>query len=75
MDPQKLQNSARQVWALARRQHFVVTRGQLLGLGLHPDAIKHRLANGRLHPVHTGVYATGRRELSRLGELLSLIHI
>jgi very-short-patch-repair endonuclease len=73
MDPQTLHGSPREVWALARRQHFVITRGQLLGLGLHPDAIKHRLATGRLHPMHAGVYAVGRRELSRLGELMAAV--
>jgi very-short-patch-repair endonuclease len=57
MDPQILQSSG--VWALARRQHGVVARWQLLELGLRPDAIKHRISKGRLHPVGWGVYAVG----------------
>lgn len=61
------------VWALAGRQHYVITREQLLGLGMHPQAIKHRLASGRLHPVHAGVYAVGRRDLSRLGEFMAAV--
>ncbi len=73
MGPQMLQNSGREVWALVRRQHFVITRGQLLWLGLHPDAIEHRIATGRLHVIHAGVYAVGRRELSRLGELMAAV--
>ena len=73
MDPQKTQNAGRAVWGLARRQHYVVTRRQLIGLGVHPDAIKHRLASGPLHPVHAGVYAVGRRELARLGELVAAV--
>ena len=32
-------------------------------------SVEHRLANGRLHRVHAGIYAVGRRELSRVGEL------
>ncbi len=67
------QTVAREAWALARRQHFVVTRRQLLGLGMHPQAIRHRVAHGRLHPVHAGVYAVGRRELSRDGQLMAAV--
>ena len=73
MGYQRTQSLARTVWALARLQHFAVARRQLLGVGMHPQAIKHRLAIGRLHPVHTGVYAVGRRELSRLGELMAAV--
>lgn len=73
MEPQRTQDLARAVWTLARSQHWVVTRGQLLDLGWHPDAIKHRVAAGRLHAVHTGVYAVGRRDLSRLGQLMAAV--
>jgi hypothetical protein len=58
---------ARQLWRLARRQHGVVTRRQLLALGFPGKAIEHRLAIGRLHPVRAGVYAVGRPELTQLG--------
>lgn len=73
MGYQRTQSLARTVWALARLQHFAVARRQLLGVGMHPQAIKHRLATGRLRPVHTGVYAVGRRDLSRLGELMAAV--
>lgn len=55
------------VWALAESQHGVVSRQQLVGLGLDADAIKHRTARGRLHPIGRGVYAVGRRQTTRLG--------
>jgi very-short-patch-repair endonuclease len=45
----------------------VVTRSQLLALGLSSQGIKHRQGRGRLHVVHRGVYAVGRPELSRDG--------
>jgi very-short-patch-repair endonuclease len=44
-----------------------VERRQLVALGLSPDAIDHRIATGRLHPLARGVYAVGRPELTRHG--------
>jgi Transcriptional regulator, AbiEi antitoxin len=49
---------------VAERQHGLVSRVQLLELGLGRRAIGHRLERGRLHPVHRGVYAVGRPGLS-----------
>lgn len=48
-----------QAWSLVRRQHGVVTRAQLLGLGFSTKAIEHRLATGRLYPAARGVYLVG----------------
>jgi Protein of unknown function (DUF559)/Transcriptional regulator, AbiEi antitoxin len=45
----------------------VISRRQLLALGYTDEAIEHRRRSGRLHPVHRGVYAAGRKELSREG--------
>src|SRR5215211_800794 len=61
------------VWELAERQHGVVTRAQLLELGFHPQAIKHRLAKGRLHRVWRGVYAVGRPQLARYGRWMAAV--
>jgi very-short-patch-repair endonuclease len=52
---------------LSRRQHGVVTRAQLLELGLTPEAIQHRLESGRLHPLMRGAYSVGRPEVSERG--------
>jgi very-short-patch-repair endonuclease len=60
-------------WALARAQHGVITRIQLLALGFTIAAIRHRISEGRLHPVYSGVYAVGRPDLSREGELMAAV--
>jgi hypothetical protein len=52
---------------LAERQHGVVARWQLLGLGLGRGAIGRRVEMKRLHVTHRGVYAVGHRRLSRMG--------
>jgi hypothetical protein len=44
---------------LAGRQQGLVTRGQILALGLGPDAIGHRVRARRLQPVQKGVYRVG----------------
>ncbi|HVY96364.1 MAG TPA: type IV toxin-antitoxin system AbiEi family antitoxin domain-containing protein [Solirubrobacterales bacterium] len=60
-------------WKLARRQHGVLTRRDLLALGFGEEAIRHRLATGRLHKIYTGVYAVGRRELTREGRWMAAV--
>lgn len=61
------------VAALAARQHGVVSRRQLVGMGLGEDAVDHRLAVGRLHPLMRGVYAVGHRVISREGRWLAAV--
>ena len=58
---------------LATRQHGVVARHQLVGLGLKPGAIDSRLRSGRLHPVHRGVYAVGHTSISHRGVWLAAV--
>jgi hypothetical protein len=50
---------------LAERQHGVVTREQLVGLGLGADAIDWRLRAKRLLPLHRSVYGVGHQSRSR----------
>jgi predicted transcriptional regulator of viral defense system len=68
-----LQSSRSALWALAKRQHGVITRRQLLELGFSAQSIKHRVANGRLHRVRAGVYAVGRPQLPLYGRWLAAV--
>jgi hypothetical protein len=58
---------------LADRQHGVVARAQLIDVGVGEGAIELRLARGRLHPVHRGVYAVGHRVLSAEGRWMAAV--
>jgi very-short-patch-repair endonuclease len=49
---------------MAERRGGVVTRPELLALGLSAAAIGRRLAAGRLHLLHRGVYAVGHEALT-----------
>lgn len=51
----------------------MITRAQLLELGFPPRAIDGRIASGRLHRVHSGVYAVGRPHLTRHGEFMAAV--
>ncbi|MGZ5354919.1 MAG: type IV toxin-antitoxin system AbiEi family antitoxin domain-containing protein [Solirubrobacterales bacterium] len=74
MDPARPQGTAgRRVWALAARQHGVVTRRQLLELEVHPDAIRHRLRAGRLHKLRAGVYAVGSPRVTLRGHWMAAV--
>jgi very-short-patch-repair endonuclease len=63
----------RSIWSLVRRQHGVVSVGQLRGFGFGREAIRHRVAIGRLHPVARGVYAVGRPQLTREGRWMAAL--
>jgi very-short-patch-repair endonuclease len=73
MGTKKLQPWSGEVWKLARSQHWVVTRRQLLELGLGPEAIRHRLRTGRLIPVMRGVYAVGRPAIDSRGRWMAAV--
>jgi predicted transcriptional regulator of viral defense system len=62
------------VAALAERQHGVVAWVQLARLGMSRNELCTRVAGGRLHRIHRGVYAiVGRRLLSIHGHWLAAV--
>jgi len=56
---QESDTQSAKAWALAARQHGIVTRKQLLALGYGRRSIQHRISRGRLFPVGQGIYAVG----------------
>ena len=61
------------IGALAGSQHGVVTRSQLLDAGVGRGAIEHRIAAGRLLPMHRGVYAVGHMPVTREAAWLAAV--
>lgn len=64
---------AREAWALAEAQHCVVSRDQLRAVGYVPEAINHRIKTGRLHRLHRGVYAVGRKAVTDHGRWMAAV--
>jgi very-short-patch-repair endonuclease len=62
-----------EIAALAERQYGVVATRQLVALGWSQQAVAKRVAVGRLHRVHHGVYAVGHRVLGRHGRWMAAV--
>lgn len=58
---------------LADRQHGRVAWRQLVGAGIDAEQIKRWVGDGRLRPVHHGVYAVGHRAPSLFGDLMAAV--
>ena len=69
----KVRDPDEAILRLARRQHGVVARRQLVELGVGPDAIDFRLRRGRLLPLHRAVYAAGHDALTREGRWMAAV--
>ena len=62
-----LEHIDRAIASLATAQDGAVSHEQLIALGLSRRAIGNRLAIGRLHAVHHGVYAVGHEAMTDRG--------
>jgi very-short-patch-repair endonuclease len=63
----ELQGADLLIARIAARQHGVVSISQLLSAGLTKHGVTRRVAAGRLHRIHRGVYAVGHKGLSSRG--------
>jgi very-short-patch-repair endonuclease len=70
MTPKDAQRAAR---GLARRQHWVIARRQVLALGFTSDAIEHRIEKGRHHRIWPGIYAVDRPDLTQEGLFIAAV--
>jgi very-short-patch-repair endonuclease len=61
------------VAALAATRWGVVSLAQLRACGLSRDAVATRVRNGRLHPLHRGVYALGHPAVPLAGRFLAAV--
>jgi len=59
--------ATRAIRRLAERQHGVVSRRQLIALGLSSRLIRHRRERGDLVPLHQGVFALGHERIGNCG--------
>jgi hypothetical protein len=58
---------------LARRQHGIVGRKQLFGLGVTKEEIDGRVRLGALHLIHRGVYAVGHTAITMRGRWMAAV--
>jgi very-short-patch-repair endonuclease len=77
VDPMRKQLASapgdRAVAALARRQYGVVGGSQLRELGVSNRGVAQRVEAGRLHRIHTGVYAVGHTVLGLHGRWMAAV--
>lgn len=58
---------------LASAQHGVVSRANLIELGMSSHQIQGRIAAGNLLPIHVGVYAVGHEALTARGRWMAAV--
>ncbi len=69
----RTETASHRIGALAEGQHGVVSRRQLLAIGVTPSMLNRALQAGRLVPLHRGVYAVGHRRLRTEGHWLAAV--
>jgi hypothetical protein len=64
---------SRELAEIARRQHGIVSRGQVERLGLTGNSIDRLIRNGRLHRLHPGIYALGHDAITNRGRWMAAV--
>jgi hypothetical protein len=72
-DGQRFEEATRLIRGLAEAQHGVVSRDQLINLGLGRGLIDDRVRSGHLIVIHRGVFALGHTRLSKRGRWLAAV--
>ena len=57
----------------AAQSHRILTRPELIGVGLKPDAIDYRRRSGRIHREYPGVYAIGTPAMHALERSMAAV--
>ena len=73
VDVEDAYGAERRLAALAAHQRGVVARWQLRKIGVSDRAIGRRIAAGRLHPLHRGVYAVGHEAVTWEGRAVAAL--
>jgi very-short-patch-repair endonuclease len=73
MREQVVRRPDREAARVAGEQHGIVTSAQLNTAGLDKSAIARRVAAGRLHRLHRGVYAVGHTALGNEGRWMAAV--
>jgi very-short-patch-repair endonuclease len=68
-----MQTVDRAVADLAKRQHGVVARSQVVGLGVAGNTVDRWVRSGRLHRLVPGVYAVGHTAITRRGRWMAAV--
>jgi hypothetical protein len=63
----------RAIRAVARLQHGVITRAQLLAIGLTANGISSRVKRGQLRVLHLGVYLVGPVKATRADQIAAVL--
>jgi predicted transcriptional regulator of viral defense system len=58
---------------IAARQHAVVSRRQLVAIGIDDAAIRRRVARGNLHRLYAGVYSVGHVPLTQKARWMAAV--
>jgi hypothetical protein len=73
LDAIRFDEATRRIRELAEDQHGVVSRHQLLDLGIGKGLIDDRLDSGHLISLHRGVFALGHARLSKRGRWMGAV--